>query len=136
MSESLLYLLLGIVFLILRALSKKGKRAPTPVPPHEEGQTLDDFLRGLEVEQGRQTAPVPSQTTDSDGFSAHFHSLEDDIYDSVLAQPVEPAVKSDPKPANTPELLHPLARKLRQADDAREAILFSEILGKPRALRR
>ncbi len=153
MNETLLYIILGILYLVFTALGRVAKKRQQTTQ-QEEPWSLDDALRDLQTSSEDQTevapAPVPPAPADwSDAYipttpapaglppeSPRFANPD------FIAPAAQPAVKPKPREladpprrssANAPATI---IRNLRDPKSAQTAIILSEILGRPRGARR
>lgn len=131
--EILLYVAVGILWLILQALGKrkKAQQQRAAGEPQRPPVTLQDVLTEMEwIPSERPAAPDPAP-------------VEIRHFGSTPVQPALPIAKPVSKPRK-PEfgvrarvqipLGSDLMKQLRDPQSAQTAILVAEILGKPRAL--
>ncbi len=149
MNETLLYIILGIVYLIFTALGRANKKKQrTTNQEREKEWSLEDALRdlqGLPEEQPEITSP-PAPTSSSD-WSGEYTAYNPEAGSSSpkAREQKHTAPKPSPAPkagAASPSKKQPLipktsktiAEQLRNQDSARTAILLGEILGKPKGM--
>ena len=131
--EILIYLAVGILWLILQALGKKKKTQQTAAGgPQRPPVTLEEVLNEMEWIPGEQPSiPEPAP-------------LEFQPIDAKPVQRVQPKavlkvpIKREDSVEARPPVIEPsnLIRQLKDPQSAQTAVIVSEILGKPRAYRR
>lgn len=129
--EVLIYVAVGILWLVLQALGRKKKAQQTaPNRPERPPVTLKDVLNEIEwvpTSQPQVPAPAPREIQPHDILPT--------------PQPVAPAPVPVKPRANTqdnvPSAEHSaIIDQLRDPQSAQSAVIVAEVLGKPRAFRR
>ncbi|MDA7605670.1 hypothetical protein N8631_02710 [Verrucomicrobiales bacterium] len=128
--------------------NREISESPAPQGPGAE-MGIREFLAAMSgAESPEQPRPVPVITQDQQGQEQEpvqqIQSVTE-VFDWEPEQEQKPEVSEPydletelPKPIRSVEnvrKIHPIILKLRREGGAREAIIFSEILGKPKALR-
>ena len=142
--ENLLNILAAvyILYLVIRGLAKVGKQQTNKKEPW----SLEDALRDLESSTEEQPAmiPVPDRPAPVDRQYTPLDSVESPKYEQPPSLP--PRLSVPPKatshsfneaPTSSQAVSHPIttnsiASLLKDPKSAREAIILSEILGKPK----
>lgn len=153
MNETLLYIILGILYLVFTALGRVAKKRQQKTQ-QEEPWSLDDALRDLQTSSEDQTeiapAPVPPAPSDwSDAYipttpapadlppeSSRFATPD---FTAPVPQPAakpKPQELPDPPRRSSPDAPAVIIRHLRDPKSAQTAIILSEILGPPKGARR
>ncbi len=153
MNETLLYIILGILYLVFTALGRVAKKRQQTTQ-QEEPWSLDDALRDLQTSSEDQTevapAPVPSAPADwSDayipdtpapaGLPPESPRFSNPDFTAPIPQPAakpKPRELPDPPKRSSPNAPAAIIRHLRDPKSAQTAIILSEILGRPRGARR
>ncbi len=144
MNETLLYIILGILYLIFTIIGRVAKKRQQP-SPSQEPWSLEDALADLQgyPEQQPDITPVPESYIPDQQI---YQSLEadDPQYSEISQRPSTPP-QSDSEPAVVEKSHNPsalrktpsmLADQFKNPEDAQTAIILSEILGKPKGSRR
>ena len=127
-TEILLYVAIGIIWLVLQALGRKKKPQQQPAQPQRPPVTLQDVLGKMEwVPNNEPPAPPAVQPVDLMPAPRPRPS-------APAAEPVPPGRK--PKVAVKKPDRTPLAEQLRNPQTAQSAVIAAEVLGKPRAYRK
>ena len=122
-TEILLYVAIGIIWLVLQALGRKRKPQQQQAQPERPPVTLQDVLSEMEWVPNNEP-PAEQQV------------------DLTPAPPLKPtaSVPAPPPPAPgtkvTAQRRIPLVEQLRDPQTAQSAVIAAEILGKPRAYRK
>jgi hypothetical protein len=159
MNETLLYIILGVLYLVFTLLGKAAKKKQQE-QKKQEPWSLEDVLgdfQGSPRRQPQSSAPPPTPQPEplpvpfnwSDEFRP-FGSTESENSPSTTFQPTELPPIRQTKPAQT-EPKYPstierrrsatpaaraIRRQLKDSSSARTAIVLSEILGRPKGIRR
>ena len=139
MNDLLIYIIVGILWLIFSILGKKQKQQQRT---KSENWSLEDALRELEMpSQGEEpmATPAPAESVSSpwpdefQGFPAKF--ADDNFQQPVKRRPApqKPASKPTTRSSSLPKSA--IIARLRDAQSAQTAVVLSEVLGKPRAHR-
>lgn len=159
MNETLLYIILGVLYLVFTLLGKAAKKKQQEQKKREPW-SLEDVLGdfpGSPNEQPQSSAPPPTPRPEpipapfnwSDEFRPHG-SIESENSPFTASQPTELSATRQTKPAQTePVYLHTakrrssatpaaraITRQLKDSSSAQTAIVLSEILGRPKGIRR
>ena len=150
MNEILIYIILGVLYLVFKALEKVAKKNPAP-KKKEENWSLEDAIRDLQgsSEEQPEVVPAPSETSDwSDGFTTYndTENASPKASKPEYTAPIPPNVRQAPVPKPKPVHLSEkhtsipknpatIAEQLKNQRSAQTAILLSEILGKPKGVR-
>ncbi len=154
MNETLLYIILGVLYLVFTALGRLAKKKQQQTQK-EEPWSLEDALRDLQTSSDEQPevarVPAPQTPSDwSDEYAPYIPGAQTLPTESPrLAKPVfaAPATLRQPVPKPKPsELPNPagkhipdatrmIIRRLKDPKSARTAIILSEILGRPKGAR-
>ena len=132
-TEILIYVIIGIIWLVFQVLGKKKKpQKRAQGQPQRAPVTLQDVLKEMDWIPGDRPEPTQPQVV----------TIPQPDYPRPVARvpspqpPVVPAVR----PHAVPKAALPavdgatLMKQLRNPESVQTAILLSEILGKPRAL--
>lgn len=158
MNETLLYIILGVLYLVFTLLGKAAKKKQRE-QKKQEPWSLDDMLGdfpGSPNEQPQSSAPPPTPRPEpipvpfnwSDEFRP-YGGTEPENSLSTAPQPTERPPIRPTKPAQIESIYlstlkkrssaTPTARaitqQLRDSSSAQTAILLSEILGRPKGIR-
>ncbi len=153
MNDLIIYIIVGILWLIFSVLGKKQKQQQRQ-RTKPDGLSLEDALREYELARrgGEPMAtpppvpplqppavpePVPSRWPDE------FQGYQTTFADDTFRQPAQPVMR---KPAPAAPSVKPATKKsrvptskitarLRNPQSAQVAVVLSEVLGKPRAHR-
>lgn len=151
MNETILYLILGILYLVFTILGRLAKKKQKQAQK-EEPWSLEDALRDLQTSTDEQpeVAPVPAPRTPSDWsdeYTPYFPSAQNPPTESPRpAKPYFATPATVQQPATKPELPklpdqpkrhvpstpHMITSHLKDPKSARTAILLREILGRPK----
>lgn len=154
MSDLIIYIIVGILWLIFTALGKKQKQQQKQRPKPSDW-SLEEALRGLEIgrrgddpmtapppePQVRQpAAPTPASSRWPDEFQGFQTTFADDTFEKpAVRPPSEPPARPapPPKPAAKKSKVprSKIVARLRDTNSAQTAVVLSEVLGKPRAHR-
>ncbi len=151
MNETLLYIILGVLYLIFTALGRAAKKRQQKTQT-EEPWSLEDALRDLQTtsEEQPEVAPVPVPQMPSDWPDEYTPYIPDTQNRPTEPPPIakpafniptvteRPAAKpkvSDPPKKSKPPSSPAITRLLNNPKSAREAIIVSEILRRPKGAR-
>ena len=159
MNETLLYIILGVLYLVFTLLGRAAKKKQQE-QKNQEPWSLEDVLEDFpssSQEQPRSSAPPPSPQPESIpvpfNWSDEFRpsgSIERDNFPSTASRPARLPLVRQAKPAQT-EPIHlntqkrrssatpaarAISRQLKNPSSAQTAILLSEILAQPKGIRR
>ena len=161
MNETLLYIILGVLYLVFTAIGRAAKKKEAQARREQEW-SLEDAMRDLQGDSVDQTesttAPAtsaPSEWSDewsgnypAYGLSDELRSSESSVRDLFTPESAEfaaPYIPAPPSPAKVPAPpgahvdaaveLNPIAELLKNQKSARNAIILSEILRKPKGAR-
>ena len=154
MNETILYLILGVLYLVFTVLGKLAKKKQQQAQK-KEPWSLEDALRDLQTSSDEQpeVAPVPAPQIPSDWsdeYAPYIPGAQTLPAESPrLAKPdfatpatiQQPATKLKLSEAPSPlrghisNAPHPVAGRLKDPKSARTAIILSEILGRPKGAR-
>ncbi len=159
MNETLLYIILGVLYLVFTLLGRAAKKKQQEQKKREPW-SLEDVLGdfpGSPNEQPQSSAPPPTPQPEpipapfnwSDEFRPHG-SLESENRPFTASQPTGFPPTKQAQPAHTePVYQHTLKRRssatpaaraitrqLKDSSSAQTAIVLSEILGRPRGIRK
>lgn len=159
MNETLLYIILGVLYLVFTLLgraAKKKQQEQKKQEPWSLEDVLGDFPNSSQ-EQPHSSAPPPAPTREpipvpfnwSDEFRPSGSIESENIPSTASKPPGLPAIRQT-KPAqtepiylNTPKrrssatpAARAISRQLKNSTSAQTAILLSEILAQPKGIRR
>ncbi len=159
MNETLLYIILGVLYLVFTLLGRAAKKKQQE-QKKQEPWSLDDVLGDFpssSQEQPQSSAPPPTPRPEpipvpfnwSDEFRPSG-SMESEYVPSTASKPTQLPSISQAKPAqtepiqlNTPKrrssatpAARAISRQLKNSSSAQTAILLSEILAQPKGVRR
>lgn len=156
MDESLFWVLIAVIYFVLQLLGarKKAPQPRTPQPMETDGGdgtsspevTMDDALRELREALGFPTAePKPRPTPETVRQPSPTPPKRETRRPAQPLPSVDAPLPDLPMPALKKALLKAparrrrtttaLARRLRDPDAARDAVILTEVLGPPRAKR-
>ena len=148
MNETLLYIILGVLYLIFTIIGRVAKKKQQPQPTNESQQpwSLEDTLRdlaGYSEEQPNTAPPPPTDwsdpqiTYDTPISNPTPAKLERTPPTSSASNLSRPPLKTPPKQSKIPPskstTASKIASQLSNPESAQTAIILGEILGKPKA---
>ncbi|MCY4158871.1 MAG: hypothetical protein OXE92_07015 [Bacteroidetes bacterium] len=150
MNETLLYILLGVLYLIFTALGRVAKKRQQTTNK-KEPWSLEDALGDLQgpFEERPDVAPAPLPRDLPDPYMPPNINAENSLPDLIQSEytpsvtPIPqqpPALPSKPTEAteslpSTPSTPAKIAEKLKNQKSAQIAIVLGEILGRPKGAR-
>ncbi|MCY3488398.1 MAG: hypothetical protein OXH34_08155 [Bacteroidetes bacterium] len=154
MNETLLYLILGVLYLVFTILGRLAKKKQQQTQK-EDPWSLEDALRDLQTSSDDQpeVAPVPAPRTPSDWpdeYTPYIPSTQNLPTESP--QPANPYFETpgaiqrpvrkpdlpklpDPPTKHVPSASRTITSHLKDPKSARTAIILREILGRPKGAR-
>jgi len=147
MNETLLYVILAILYLIFTIIGRVAKKKQQSSQEEQQPRSLEDTLRDLAgyTEESPEVTPIPPVDWPDPRIT----------YDTPTPTPIKveriPSSPSASPPPHRPPSPSPdqsipphqktitaskIASQLNNPESAQTAIILSEILGKPRATRR
>ncbi|MCY4170209.1 MAG: hypothetical protein OXF08_01265 [Bacteroidetes bacterium] len=155
MNETLLYIIMGVMYLIFTIVSRLAKKKQQ-TSNNQEPWSLEDALADLQgyTEEQPKTNPIPESSAQLDDFSEQqMIQNYEPIYDSPQFTEIA-KIPTSPIPANPTPTVKPapvvkshlhtrknktpfmIAEQFKNAKSAQTAIILSEVLGTPKGARR
>jgi len=145
MNETLLYIILGVMYLIFTIIGKLAKKKQQP-SKNQDPWSLEDALGDLQgyTEEQPEIAPIPApysptdfsqQPVDLSPAYTDIHRISTTESDPVPTVNLK-SVEKPPLETHERNTISKIVDQIKDPKSAQTAIILSEILGKPKAARR